>query len=89
MPEVVVISHLERHVPTPTCGVRADTVGAALGAVVAEHRAPRGYGRDDQGHLRRHEPAFCGGVWDSEDRGDAWRVSDARLPPIYPVRFAP
>jgi hypothetical protein len=30
-----------------------------------------------------------GGVWLSEDGGDSWQALDARLPPIYAVRFAP
>jgi hypothetical protein len=28
-----------------------------------------------------------GGLWFSEDSGDAWTQSEARLPPIYAVRF--
>jgi hypothetical protein len=30
-----------------------------------------------------------GGVWISANGGDAWEALDARLPPIYAVRFAP
>lgn len=29
-----------------------------------------------------------GGLWLSEDGGDSWKISDARLPPISVVRFA-
>lgn len=62
MPKVVFTSHLQRHVPTPTCDVTADTVASALGAVFAEHRALRGYVLDDQGHLRKHVFVFVDGV---------------------------
>jgi hypothetical protein len=30
-----------------------------------------------------------GGLWISEDGGESWRISEARLPPIAAVRFAP
>ena len=30
-----------------------------------------------------------GGVWISEDGGDSWNMSEARLPPVAAVRFAP
>jgi hypothetical protein len=30
-----------------------------------------------------------GGLWISEDAGDAWTALDARLPPVAVVRFAP
>lgn len=29
-----------------------------------------------------------GGVWISENRGDAWQCISAHLPPVYAVRFA-
>ena len=29
-----------------------------------------------------------GGVWVSEDGGDAWRCVSTTLPPVYAVRFA-
>jgi hypothetical protein len=29
-----------------------------------------------------------GGLWFSDNAGDSWTQSEARLPPIYAVRFA-
>lgn len=62
MAKVVFTSHLQRHVPSPTCDVAADTVAAALAAVFSEQRALRGYVLDDQGHLRKHVFVFVDGV---------------------------
>jgi molybdopterin synthase sulfur carrier subunit len=76
MPKVVFTSHLQRHVPSPTCHVAADTVGAALDAVFAEHRSLRGYVLDDQGHLRKHVTIFVDGlrVQDRERLSDPVRA---------------
>lgn len=29
----------------------------------------------------------CGGLWVSDDAGEAWQILDARLPPVYAVAF--
>ena len=29
-----------------------------------------------------------GGLWTTDDGGDSWTALDARLPPVYAVRFA-
>jgi len=62
MPRVVFTSQLQRHVPAPICEVAGATVGAALDAVFAEHRALRGYVLDEQGHLRKHVAIFVDGA---------------------------
>ncbi len=62
MPTVHFTPHLQRHVPSPSCVVRGDTVRAALDAVFAEHRALRGYVLDDQGSLRKHVVVFVDGT---------------------------
>jgi len=43
---------------------------------------------DDSGE-RLAFGSTSGGLWISEDGGDCWRMSEARLPPIAAVRFAP
>ncbi len=42
----------------------------------------------DAGGDRLAIGSTTGGLWLSDDGGDSWRASPARLPPIYAVRFA-
>ncbi len=39
-------------------------------------------------NLRRHIACESGSVWLTNDRGDAWSLVTANLPPINVVRFA-
>ncbi len=41
---------------------------------------------DDSGS-RLAMGSTTGGLWTSEDGGDSWEALDARLPPVYAVRF--
>jgi hypothetical protein len=42
---------------------------------------------DDEGE-RLAMGSTTGGLWTSADGGDHWAALEARLPPIYAVRFA-
>ena len=61
MPTVRFTRNIQRHVSCPTEAVDGATLGAALDAYFAAHRAARGYVLDDRGRLRQHMAAFIDG----------------------------
>lgn len=78
MPTVSFTPQLERFLPAPTVTVDGTTVGEALDAVFAQHRALRGYVLDDQGAVRQHVAVFVNGglIADRERLTDPVRPTD-------------
>ncbi len=94
MPRVVFTSNLQRHLSCPETRVAADTVRSALQQVFDAQPQAHAYdlvyrhGLDvDETGDRLAFGSTTGGLWLSEDQGDAWRCLSTQLPPIHCVRF--